>query len=347
MKMKIIKKNRKQKEYEVKFLGLPILHYGRVPLPNGFEDYVEIFPKSFENTILSSIYKQLGEQYDLVWICRVNALGENYLLTQLYKSVLEKYKTKKFCFVVHNEIHANMLRMFVDAPIVKTNISNLVLNDVLQEKEYKYQGTVFRTHHCGVDELNELFRVKYKNGLNKHYAEVIRENSKAKEFIYSAPKFSPEAIQRVESIQGLNLENFVLLQPEAKSVLPIDEEFWKKLAVEIRAKGYDIFVNTKNGTPTDLGFSEVLTVEEVTYLASKSKAIIGLRCGILEVFSILKRPMHVLYTPHRFSDIGTDRTLEIHSMLGYPFIDKEHTFEYSYDQVSAEQIINEIVGSLK
>ena len=92
-------------------------------------------------------------------------------------------------------------------------------------------------------------------------------------------------------------KKFVILCPEANSLVNLENTFWEALADGLRNKGYDIFVNAYD---KDMAFTNAknarLTIEEIFILAKYSEGIISLASGL----SVFLKPAGVktdlLYT---------------------------------------------------
>jgi len=227
--VKLFEKIKVKKEREIRVFGIPIFQYGTRFIGGYEEKYFKLFPRnSFLRSLLRNLYKELDKKYDIVWILRVNALGESYLLNYLFEEIAKYKKTERYCFIIHNESHRSMFQMFSDTKIITTKIDREILNALLQKKIYKYKNTEFRVHHCGIEELNKLFSEKYINGYDKHYAEVIKDNAGAKNFTYLPIRYSDEVKNEIKKVKNLDLSNFIFISPDAKSVLNLTNEYWQK-----------------------------------------------------------------------------------------------------------------------
>ena len=174
-------------------------------------------------------------------------------------------------------------------------------------------------------------KAKYKKeNYNIPYPTYLKQLWNVENYIHKTPILNNSIINKYNEYKN---KNFIFLSPEAKSVLPINENFWKKLKAQINKKGYEIIQNEKN-----------LTFEEAYYIASLSKGIITLRSGISELLSMLPIQQHIIYTKHKFSKISVNKTKEVHSIVNYPFVDCKLIYEYEYE--NNEKNNNEIIRQI-
>ena len=331
--MEMIHKIRFGTEREVRLFGLPVCQYDRNPN----HTYFSLFPKSFISKTLKQISREIGKDYDLVFLLRCNAIGENYLLNFLYKEVMMNKNAKKVCFVLHkNNAHClPMLRLFTDVDIYITEVPLAKLNAVLEKKSYRYKNSEFITYHCPLSKITDYQSDNYC----KHIQTLVGASS----FEHIKLNF-PQGIENCEKrLVGINLDKFVFINPEVKSLEALPEAFWTKLVEEVRKLGYDVFINTKNGSST-LGFSVNCSLVEAAYIASKAKAVITMRTGFSELISTVAQTMHVIYTPSIFD--GKD-VMNLFSLMEYPFVDKGAIHEYNASEEKLDTLLNDVLDSLK
>ncbi len=331
--MSLIKKYKFNKQKEITILNIPLCHYGERNENGVVEKYFELFPKSYFKKIMKIIYENLDKKYDFVFICRVNAVGENYLLNYLFQEVAEINNAKKYCFIVFNQKnYIPVFKMFSNVHVINCIVDRVILNTALNKRKFTYKGIKFQVFQCTLDEINYLFREKYaKQDYQIPYPEQIRIWAGVSKFRYLPMVFTENDKNIINKFQNVNLKNFIFLSSEAKSVLPLSENFWNRLKTALREHGYDIIENSKT-----------ITYPQAVYIASQARYIIALRSGITEIFSTLNVPQHIIYTKHRFSPISTRKTREVHSLKNYPFVNQEIIYEYEYNN-NDEDLIRQII----
>jgi len=334
--MKLFEKIKIGKEREIRFLGFPILQYGKKNIPNGTEKYIKLFPKSFEYKVLSTISNELKEHYDVVWICRVNAIGENYLLNFLYKEVIKNKEAKKYCFVFHdnNAQNAKVFELLGNTNTFITSVPLLYLNSVLQKKKYKYKNTEFIVHHCPLSDTSKFLHK------DEHYADVIKNLVGATKYEKIKICFPQQLQDKVNNI--INLKNFIFINPEVKSLQPMSDEFWLNLITNLKQKGYEIFINSKSGI-SKYGYSAKLDIVEAMYLASKAEFIVSMRTGFSELVSTFNIPKHIIYTDSIFEQNTAQKTFALFSLKKYPSVDKNTICEYTISANSEQEISDKIL----
>lgn len=334
--MQIFEKIKYKKEREINFCGMTVCHYGKAEREFYNESYFELFPKSYFEQVMDTIFEKLDKKYDIVFLCRVNAIGESYLLNYMFDEIIKQNKANSYCFITFNqENYAAMFKLFSDSKVIDIKIDRILLNLALNKRKFKYKNTVFYVQQCTLDEINHLFLQKYaKEDYQVPYPEQIKLWAGIDKFQYLPIKLTEDDILSVEKLKNIDLDNFVFLSPNAKSVLPISDNFWNKLRKELKNKGFSIVENS-----WEFSFSEA------TYIASRAKHIIALRSGITELFSTLDTPKHIIYTNHRFSPLTIEKTKEVHSLKNYPFVDPETIYEYEYND-NEEDLIKQIIERL-
>ena len=333
--MKLIHKIKIKNETEIQILGIPVLSFGTKETSSGFEKYINTFPKSKETQTLKHIIKQIPKEHDGIFLMRAG-LGEAYLFCYLYSELKEKYKLKNPCVVCHRPIYKDLISLFhPQLPFYHIEIDKGSAFSALIHKNNKYHKVFININPSPLWQLQNLLKKYETQNYPKHYAEAILDFNDAKKFNYTQPIITKQIKeQALEKVKGLNLKKFVFIVPSANFVINLENSFWQNFFKKLQTLGYDIFQNTPN-----------LTIAEAFYIASLSKAIIGLRCGFVEILSSLTVPKHIIYTPCKhinWTDIQEKLTLK-----KYPFVDEKTILEYDSTKTSLDKIENKILGALK
>ena len=328
--MKLFEKIKIGKEREIRFLGFPILQYGKRNIPNGTEKYIKLFPKSFEHKALDKILKFIPKEknHDHVWIVRTEGLGETQILNFMIDELHERYHVKNPCIVSQREIYKELFELYTDIPFYKLNIKQVEYGTYLKHKNINYKGKCFHIYHCTNDESMAWLK-SHQNGDDSHLLVAIKQWWKIDTFSNNKMCFSKEVInstlKKVKEIE-LDLNKFVFIAPEANGAIKLSNEFWLKLSSQLQKKGYDVFVNTVNSSSL-LGKTADLSIAEAVYLASLAQDIVALRCGFAELLAFIPnlKSIKILYTQYR--EMPSYRFKKIYSLKQYPAPNKKNIKE--------------------
>lgn len=345
--MKLVEKIRinagKTREREIRFLNIPIVQYGKKEENRIKEKYIDILPKSYVKKCLKIIYDKLPHKYDLIYILRCNAIGENYLLTYLFEEVQKKKHAQNVCFIMHknNAHYIETLKLFTDIDIFVTEVPLSVLNAVLTKFTYMYHNTEFHIHHCPLNKTADFLHFKQK----EHYTKTIMRYVGATKYRKKNIAIDTTKYQQIiPKVKNLNLQKFIFLAPECKSLIPLENNFWEELSYILKKKGYDIYINTRSGEfDSNIGHTANLTCAEAVYLANLSQGIISMRSGLTEVLATLNKPMHIIYSNSIFDNSNDLTVKELFTLKDYPNSNPQKIFEYSISNNCPENIIKSIV----
>lgn len=157
-------------------------------------------------------------------------------------------------------------------------------------------------------------------------------------------------IEKVSST-GLNLNNFVLIAPEAQSCELLPNQFLIDLVDGYHKAGVDVFVNLV-GDNYDLSRVEFkncfLTYSEVFALAQRAKKIISLRSGLTEFLLQTNVPIDILYTKFRvrpvFKDMDSERVMSAFGIEKIPYINEKNFREFNFEQCDSSELISELLN---
>lgn len=332
--MKIVNKQKINDEYEISIFNKPILQYGKIEQKEYKENYIEIFPKSFEFKVLDKILKSTGTQHDYIFFIRAG-LGEAYLLNFMIDEIIKKENIKNPCFVCHRKQYEDLFKLYhPEIPFYHINIDTKSIFPVLKNRKVKYKKHTFNINPSTLKEIQTILR-NYEKGIEtRSYVDVIKSFNNIEKFNYIKPVFGNEIKNSVEKkIKPLNMNNFIFIINEANFINPIKQEFWEDIISKLKAKGYDIFIN-----------NPAFSLDEVFYLATYAKAIIGLRCGFSELLSTIDIPKYIICTDCKYHDIKNLHV--ILSLKTYPFVNSKSIFEYSTLKQPIESIKTEILEEI-
>jgi ADP-heptose:LPS heptosyltransferase len=165
-------------------------------------------------------------------------------------------------------------------------------------------------------------------------------------------------LKKIRSI-ALTLDNFVFLAPFATTHALYQTDFWLELCRLLRESGIDVFLNLAPSDPKKeyseslqqgLCKSCSLSVAEAYALAKKSKSIIGLRSGLIDLLTLTQIPMYVLYARHRGrkseGKVPIEKLISVYTLAKLPGVNPDIITEYNTEKMSAEEIRQNILDSL-
>ena len=315
-KMKLFEKIKIEKEREIRIWGLPILQYGTKRITGGNERYIKIFPKSFMKKEFDKIIKLYGGEYDSFVIFR-SGLGDLVIILSLINNILTRHK--KTIILVHREAHVELINMFYpDVMCIYYPFSAKMFQIFA-----KCQSCIYKKYHFHVLlERPWLEKILHKNS---HIFEDLQEKYNLDFGEITYPNVNQKGIS----------SNKILLAPDAVSVKLIDNLFWDELAKNLKRKGFDVLVNSKE-----------YSLLEVLKFAQESKAIISLRSGLCDLLALYETPMFVLYTQLNKPLLSAEMVLQkyglskIHSSKRI----KEELFDAEKRSVIISNILNFIEG---
>lgn len=177
-------------------------------------------------------------------------------------------------------------------------------------------------------------------------------NGKCKLF---KPEISIETIRIAnEKLKFQNINRpFILICSESSSNEEISDQFWITLSKEIYTLGYDVIFNSsRNSMACSFGHNFYTTFEESFVLASKAKAIVGIRSGILDLILPFVNTMIAIYTPFRYrSDelpvIEAEKVQKAFTLKKLPTAKNKKIQEYIVEDLSSFDVNNAVKNILE
>jgi len=301
--------------------------------------------------LLASFYKEyfqyLPQGYDDVFILHSNS-GEVYcFLAYLAKSFINKNNAKNPLFVATKPYHEDIIEMYF--PKARSVYYDMYLKEPRLGQlgdNWEYAGhkfwQIFSPRHFNTVNSN-LGSVHYFDAMLKTL-NLTREDA-SKPAPKLAQRYKTNASKIAEKI-GLDIDNFVIIAPEALTAKEFPSAFWNNLVKELYNNGYDVFINSVKsssikGKTCNLSFSELFA------LAGFSKAVVSLRSGISE-FLIPAKTKNIMLCPrfHWSPLLTANQCIEAYSAMKLPFIDKNLNFELNTELYSSESKLIENVIQL-
>lgn len=179
----------------------------------------------------------------------------------------------------------------------------------------------------------------------------LTEKDFSKPHVVSCEKVQ-KFVNNATSEMQLQMDNFIILAPEAMTCEDLPITFWQKVANELKNKNFDIYLNITKPTNYIEGCKHYnLGFEEAFSLAQKAKAVISLRSGFSEFLLPTGIPNISVYTKFRKRTKNTfpvDKGIEGFSMLKMPFVDKNKVCEINAELYKNEdELVKQVIDSLE
>lgn len=281
------------------------------------------------NKVFDKILKQVPKSCKNIDVFNA-ATGECIQLAKIYNSLLVKGDS----LVVIRKEDINLMKLFSVTGFIYVSVPRVYFN----KNVYFYKNRKFRiifgdefwlthwaTHTHFFDALLENLSKKNRKDIELSRIKITEEN-----------KVSFK--KKIEAI-NLNFNKFIYLFPEANSIQNLPIKFWQDIVNKFRKHGYDVFCNSELNELLNVKYC-FLTHAEAYLLAQKSKCIIALRSGMLELFTELKVPQYVIYTP---AIAPIEHFFDLYTLKKYPNASVDNIFEYDIEHTSQRKIMNDIV----
>lgn len=190
-----------------------------------------------------------------------------------------------------------------------------------------------------------------------HYLASILKTLNLTEKDFSKPQVMPsvksqKVLSNAVNKMQLQLNDFIILAPEALTCEDLPITFWQKVVHELKNKNFDIYLNITKPTNYIEGCKHYnLGFKEVFFLAQKAKAVISLRSGFSEFLLPTGIPNISVYTKFRKKTknaFSVDKGIEGFSMLKIPFVDKNKVCEINAELYKNEdELVRQVIDSLE
>ena len=307
------------------------------------------------NKFKKKYFKYFDKKHDDIYLLNANS-GEAYLfLTYCLDACIKKNGSKKPLLVATKPYHIELIKMIcpdIDYVYIK-RFNMFVKSDTVDFRidNFRFFQAFSHKHFMQVE-------IDIKNDENAHYFKSILDELGLTQHDVQMRKtleIMTSVKSMLEKVRELNLDlnNFVLIAPEAHSCTLINNEYWIELINKYKNEGYDVFVNLV-GDEIDLTGADYktcyLTYSEIYSLAKRAKKIIMLRSGLTELFLQTNVPMEVLYTNFRdrilFNSMEVEQVKRGFGLNKLTFVDKEKIREFNMYEISQKDCLTKILESV-
>ena len=323
-------------------LGIKLLHYNKEFLKLL---YIPILKFNWKKRWLNKLQSQIDPKYDDIYLLRHN-IGETTVELMFLQARIKANKSKKPLLIVWDKKNIGYYKMFVkdnvDMQYIKLNQYDIM--SVFAQRDENYKEVIFKQNNqrfiCSTPQIAE--NMVLHNG--KNFYDYIKKCSHIPENAHPVfPSVSENTKANVTKImQNLGLsKKFVIIAQEANSLEKIPQEFWQDIIVQLKKKGYDVFVNSFLCECTvKKAKTQAISLEELFCLAKKSERIITLGSGLAVLLALVQVPMDIIYTEFADKKIGYTATqaIEKYSVFYLPMVKKENITEYNVDTATLDDI---------
>ncbi|MDR3234158.1 MAG: hypothetical protein LBT46_10940 [Planctomycetaceae bacterium] len=313
-------------------------------------------------------YAPRFNDYDDIYILHTNMGEASLVLAHRFNAYLAHNGSKNPLFITTKKYHQDLLQMFVPeipsieiqeiaaCPIFQPRYTSLGHHRFfnLAPSEYwaahlpRYFDTVYDYHF-------------FENGFKVIFG--LKQENTSCTFPRILSSVQNSMLDKTGSM-GLMLDNFVFLAPFAQTYAPYPTDFWLELCRLLCKNGIDVFLNLAPSDPKE-EYSELLkqglckscslSLAEAYALAKKSKSIIGLRSGLMDLFTLTQVPMYVIYTRtpwqrmwRLYGNVSppTERFISIDTLVKMPGVNPGIMMEYNTEKMSSEEIRRNILDAL-
>lgn len=354
--MKLVEKIRinagKTREREIRFLNIPIVQYGKKEFKNLKESYFFILPqKGFKEKILDDVILNGKLKKNETVILTRSSLGEIYILANTLTGSSLYKKEKISCLISNKEAVKDIFQLFCP----QLDVKYLPLQDFYQylpKNFYKYKNINFIIY-CSYNFFNEFYDRIY-NGEKLNFIEALQQEyiGNTQKIFINSPNIKNATFKHSIELFSKNydLENLIIILPEANSCTPYNLKFWRALIKILQKNNYNVFVNSL--TPEKYGLhykQKFLSILDLYIIATKAKCIIGLRNGLIDILSSISNNthFHVLYTRHPGRNhICITKYINAYSVKYLPNVNINNIYEYNTEEMNEKEIMNHIIGDL-
>lgn len=363
--MPVLEKIKIENEREIRILNNPFVKYGKVLFSNGdLEKYFDVMPSDgLREVFFDELLKKLeGYDFDDVYVYRMRALGDAYMLSFMIDDWFMKNKSQKPIIVFWKQSSNDLFKIL--KPKLQSATINYNFKKALEIFRYNkanqffvYKGKRFFSfiNKQLIIDIHNKLHLRFENSqrgseisfflnLSKHYGNI--DDS---EFRPDLIKLDNEKIVEYAKNKGLNLDKFVFLTPECSSNISYDSKFWLLLIEKLKNMGYGIYMNSyKSFKDIPQIVNDCPDLRTTYTLASKAKSIIGIRSGINDLLSTVNVPQHLIYTRFKCDGVNnSDLNIQEFSLKHLPKVNKDNIYEYSADNLTIEDLLNTILKGLE
>lgn len=288
-------------------------------------------------------YMEAFADYDTIIVIDSN-IGEAFLTLRLLPDILRKIQTTKPMLVITQKYHEQVIGLF-EYSIPYVFIPELhfsVMKSKFKINDKRFYICYSHPYYRKIEKsLTTKKPIHFYDAMIKHF-DLNKKNLKP-----GLPTLSNTnknlLYEKLKEIK-LDINNFVIISPEANSCKQLSPDFWAKLAEKCYQKKIDIFLNCMQELYIPNTKSCYLSFEEFCFLLQKAKASFFLRSGLCDIAtSFISSPCTIIYSELNY--INNVDTLAGFSVK--PFSKNLQLIsEYNIKQFEEDVLIDKIIRNI-
>lgn len=255
-------------------------------------------------------------------------IGDTMIVCGFYNALKNKYNSEITLLIPEKQEFIVKMFGITDYKIVNLGYKNIQqvikkytkLSNKCPEPQ---KGKVYLAHWIFHNEMQDLIIPIYYRKSKQPFLDIYKkflglDLKTPFENIINIPKLSNKVEKQL--LQLGDIENIVILSPEATSTPKLNNKFWEKLAIELNKKGHIVIsnvINEKNKIKNTHYLK--LSLKDSIALAYKCHSVYSVRSGFCDLCYQLNEKLNVYYT------------------------DRDSLFLYSLNTMFEECKINEIL----
>ena len=301
--------------------------------------------KSFWDNYISEI----EFDFDDVYILSANSGEINAFVAYLAETVFKKNGSKNPLIVATKNYHKDIVEMYLpnyNSVYYDCYLFTFGLRDLGASWEYNDHNIYIMYSANHFSKVNCFGLKNYYYNAIVDYVGLSYTDSQVPNWTIKQ-EIKDSVLKKIEHL-NLDIDNFVILTPEAATFSELKPEFWNEFSLRLKDIGLSTFFNISkfSNDYTKDGEFPILSYQEIFYLATLSKAIVSLRSGLTEFLIPTNTPLITLFSCCWNNPV--EETRPIYSVMDLPHVTEDKVSElYTQNYSNTELLIEEIIEKIK
>lgn len=282
-----------------------------------------------------------------IFLCPYTGTGDIYLIGTFWKQYIKKENMEDYVFLVISGACKKVARLF--------GIKNVICLKNQKDSEWLIRYYVSNTDNVNLKILNDAWAQIYENQTEWfrgykgwYFTELFRR------FVFGLPEDSKprhpvlkdkeKEVEALFSQNGLQRGKTAVLSPYSNTLSDLPSDFWEKLCIQLKEKGYTVCTNSSGPAepPVNGSAGIFFPLDIAPQFVNAAGMFIGVRSGFCDIISGCKAKKIILYDKgNRFYNCSA---FEYFSLNKMGLCDDAIEIEYEHDSNALNGIINQIGG---